>query len=146
MNSNGVNPRLFLLWQAGDELSFAYAKSVESKKNLKNNTSPKICVNNDICPTLSHSSLSYTKYYDFINCYWQTCGFQKVLKVFVFLTGERVENPDNKKKTWNKVENQQQTPPIWMLIWTDLFEPTAQFPCPQIQWEWLLGYVSSVSS
>ena len=39
------------------------------KKNLKNNTFPKICVNNDICLTLSHSSLSYTKYYDFINCY-----------------------------------------------------------------------------
>ena len=41
-------------------------KSVESKKkNLKNNTSPKINVNNDTCPILSHSSLSYTKYYDY---------------------------------------------------------------------------------
>lgn len=83
---------------------------------------------------------------NWVSADWQTCGFQKVLKVFVFLTGEGVENPDNKKKNWNKGENQQQTPPIWMLIWTDLFEPTAQFPCPQIQWEWLLGYVSSVSS
>ena len=34
VNSNGVNPRLFFLWQAGDELSFPSAKSVESDKKI----------------------------------------------------------------------------------------------------------------
>ena len=80
---------------------------------------------------ISLQSVLNTKYYDSINFYeergWQTCGF-----FCVFLKRERVENRD-KKKTWNKGENQEQASPILMVIWTDLYEPTYTIPnAPQI--------------
>ena len=55
--------------------------------------------------------------------------------VFFFLCffEEKKGRESRQKKTWNKGENQEQAPPILMVIWTDLYEPTYTIPnAPQI--------------